>query len=86
MSTLPYTGGRRGARSVTYVASQGWPFPSGLMLGFHARAASRDVTVDGEEIVEARWVGYDEFAARAERFRPDSIETHLAAMWLSGHR
>jgi hypothetical protein len=37
------------------VTSQAWPFPSGLMLGFRATAASDAVTVDGEELLEARW-------------------------------
>lgn len=38
-----------------YVASQPWPFPSSLMLGFMARASGADLELDGEEIVEARW-------------------------------
>lgn len=41
---------------ITYVASQPWPFPASLMLGFSAIAdPSLPVTVDPEEIVEARW-------------------------------
>ncbi|WP_425608622.1 NAD(+) diphosphatase [Streptomyces albipurpureus] len=40
---------------VTYIASQPWPFPSSLMLGFTARATSSNITVDGEELHEARW-------------------------------
>ena len=40
---------------VEYVASQPWPFPSSLMLGFMARAVSSEITVDGDEIHEARW-------------------------------
>ena len=72
--------------SVTYLGSQGWPFPSGLMLGFHARATTEEFTVDGDEIAEARWVGREEFAEHAARFRSDSIETHLAASWLARHQ
>lgn len=45
---------------VVYLGSQPWPFPSSLMLGFHARAASVDVQVDGVEIGEARWFSRDE--------------------------
>jgi NAD+ diphosphatase len=41
--------------TVTYGTSQAWPFPSGLVLGFRATAASDTVTVDGEELLEARW-------------------------------
>ncbi|WP_306839549.1 NAD(+) diphosphatase [Catenuloplanes nepalensis] len=41
---------------ISYVASQPWPFPGSLMLGFNAIAdPSLPVTVDPEEIVEARW-------------------------------
>lgn len=41
--------------TVTYLASQPWPFPSSLMLGFHARAAGGELRPDGREIAEARW-------------------------------
>lgn len=49
-------------RDVTYAGSQPWPFPSSLMLGFFARAASTEITVDGHEITEARWFTRDEIA------------------------
>ncbi|MGH8867026.1 MAG: NAD(+) diphosphatase, partial [Actinomycetes bacterium] len=42
--------------STDYVASQPWPFPASLMLGFTATVDGHDVRVDGEEIVEARWL------------------------------
>jgi len=42
-------------RDPVYVASQSWPFPNSLMLGFHAQWAGGDIVVDGEEIVEAGW-------------------------------
>jgi NAD+ diphosphatase len=38
-----------------YLGSQPWPFPSSLMLGFHAHASDARVRVDGEELAEARW-------------------------------
>ena len=41
--------------SVEYFGSQPWPFPRSVMLGFRARAATGAITVDGEEIVSARW-------------------------------
>lgn len=40
---------------VDYFGSQPWPFPRSIMLGFRARAATGQITVDGEEIVSARW-------------------------------
>ncbi|WP_234986596.1 NAD(+) diphosphatase [Demequina sp. NBRC 110055] len=48
---------------VAYVASQPWPFPASVMVGFRARAASSDLTPDGVEITEARWVSRGQFAA-----------------------
>ena len=40
---------------VRYVSSQPWPFPQSLMVGFTARAADREVRVDGTELRDARW-------------------------------
>jgi NAD+ diphosphatase len=47
-----------------YVGSQPWPMPHSLMLGFRARATgSLLITVDQEEIAEARWFSRDELRA-----------------------
>ncbi len=48
---------------VRYAGSQPWPFPSSLMLGYFAAASSTEVTVDGDEIDEARWFTRPELAA-----------------------
>jgi NAD+ diphosphatase len=40
---------------VRYFGSQPWPLPASLMVGFFAHAATVDVSVDGEEISDARW-------------------------------
>jgi NAD+ diphosphatase len=72
--------------TVEYVASQAWPFPSGLMAGFRATAASESVTADGKEILEARWFTRAELSQRAAAGRPpgrvDSIDRHLFRSWL----
>jgi NAD+ diphosphatase len=44
---------------VTYFGNQPWPLPSSLMLGFHAKATSRDIRVDGLELQDARWFTRD---------------------------
>ena len=49
--------------AVDYAASQPWPFPASLMLGFYARASSTDIVVDGLEIAEARWFTRPELRA-----------------------
>jgi NAD+ diphosphatase len=73
--------------TVTYVASQAWPFPAGLMAGFRATAASESLAVDGLEVVEARWFTRAELARRAASGRPlgrvDSIDRHLLESWLN---
>ncbi|MGD9482450.1 NAD(+) diphosphatase [Streptomyces sp. TRM70308] len=51
---------------VEYVASQPWPFPSSLMLGFTARATTAEIAVDGEEIEEARWFSREELRVAIE--------------------
>ncbi|MEA2147720.1 MAG: diphosphatase, partial [Solirubrobacteraceae bacterium] len=41
---------------VSYFASQPWPFPNQLMLGFRARYAAGEIAVQENEVREARWV------------------------------
>jgi NAD+ diphosphatase len=41
---------------VTYYATQPWPFPSSLMIGCFAKAESRDVKADENELAEVRWL------------------------------
>lgn len=40
---------------VRYTASQPWPFPHSLMIGFEATWASGDIVIDESEIVDAQW-------------------------------
>ncbi|MBV5341873.1 MAG: NAD(+) diphosphatase [Deltaproteobacteria bacterium] len=40
---------------ITYVGSQSWPFPSQIMAGFVAEYASGELTVDHDELEDARW-------------------------------
>lgn len=41
--------------NVRYVASQPWPFPNSLMLGFTAEYLDGDLNLDPAEIAEAGW-------------------------------
>lgn len=45
---------------VRYIASQPWPFPHSLMIGFEATWASGEIVVDGDEIVDAQWFRADD--------------------------
>ncbi|MCL2466476.1 MAG: NAD(+) diphosphatase [Micrococcales bacterium] len=48
---------------VDYVASQPWPFPSSLMLGFRAHAQAAAPQPDGTELTDARWFTRSELVA-----------------------
>lgn len=71
--------------AVTYRASQGWPFPAGLMIGFVARAVDETIAVDGAELLEARWFTRAEIAERVVdgpgSGPPDSIGGWLLRSW-----
>jgi NAD+ diphosphatase len=43
-------------RDIRYIASQAWPYPRSLMLGFQAVAVDDETEADGEEIIEVRWL------------------------------
>jgi NAD+ diphosphatase len=79
-------------RTCRYLASQPWPFPSSLMLGFSAEA-DPDEPVVGDELEDARWVARDEVGAalRGEdattglRLSPPvSISRWLIERWYGG--
>jgi len=42
-------------KNIKYFASQPWPFPNALMVGFTADYSSGEILVDDEEIAEAAW-------------------------------
>jgi len=68
---------------VSYLGSQPWPFPSGIMIGFRARALTEAIDVDGDELEEARWFTRDQARAAGVGQRHDSIEHYLIEGWLS---
>ncbi len=75
--------------AVRYVASQPWPFPRSLMLGFVARAASTEIQVDGVEIEYARWFTREELTAAVDAGEVGlpgeaSIAHRLIADWRAG--
>lgn len=51
---------------VGYFGSQPWPLPRSLMVGFVAHAESTEVSVDGEEIEDARWFTREQMRREAE--------------------
>lgn len=72
---------------VSYHSSQPWPFPSSIMLGFHARAAFAPVALGPDELESARWFTRAELrnSPENETFRlprRDSIARRLIEDWL----
>jgi NAD+ diphosphatase len=76
--------------NVRYVGSQPWPMPRSLMLGFRADAPEgQAITVDNEELVEARWWSREELLAAVEARDlalppPVSIARHIIEAWYGG--
>ena len=72
---------------VSYHSSQPWPFPGNIMLGFYADALSEEITVDTEELCDARWFGRKELVAPADYGfalpRADSIARRLIEDWIA---
>lgn len=64
---------------VRYVASQPWPFPHSLMIGFEATWASGDILIDESEILDAQWFGPDDLPMIPP---PMSIARTLIDRWL----
>jgi NAD+ diphosphatase len=72
-------------KSIKYVSSQPWPFPSSAMCGFYAEAVSRDNAVS-DEMEELLWLTPAEIEAglRQDKLRlppPVSIAFQLIADW-----
>ena len=77
--------------AVRYHSSQPWPFPSSLMIGCHADAATTDIHFDPEEMADVQWFSRDEVRlALEERSEilaipgPTAIAHHLIRSWAMG--
>jgi len=66
--------------SVSYVASQPWPFPASLMVAFEATYLQGELRCDGKEILDARWVTPDTLP---ELPGSGSISRFLIDRWLA---
>lgn len=72
---------------VHYHSSQPWPFPGSIMLGFYAEALSDEITIDPEELRDARWFTRADIAAHESLGfslpRQDSIARRLIEDWMA---
>jgi NAD+ diphosphatase len=72
---------------IRYHSSQPWPFPSSLMIGFHARARTTDIQLNQSELEDAAWFSRAElrdFSRYGKSVpRKDSIARQLVDDWLA---
>ena len=73
------------------MASQPWPFPQSIMLGFIATATSDVIEIDPDELAEAHWFSDKQIAEFGnwgdespgpKLPRPDSIARFLIDHWM----
>ena len=79
-------------RDARYEGSQPWPFPYSMMIGFSAVAESEAITIDGDELEDARWFSaaelgqFGEWGDESAEFRKprrDSIARALIDDWVA---
>jgi NAD+ diphosphatase len=76
--------------TVSYTASQPWPFPSSLMIGCTAEALSDVIAIDRQELEDARWFTKDELRLMLRGEHPEGLSAaapiaiahHLIRRWL----
>jgi len=75
-----------------YIASQPWPFPGSVMLGFRAETLESEIKVDKAELSDARWFSRDQLRSIIEGLNneeglllpsQDSIARMLIDSWIA---
>jgi len=72
--------------SVEYIASQSWPFPDSLMMGFHCETQQHQITLVDQELEVAAWFSTDELEQQVKSGAlklpfPLSISWYLVERW-----
>lgn len=77
---------------VDYIASQPWPFPNSLMMGFQGEALTDAIAVDPAELDDAIWVSREEMVKvmagahpTLKPAREGAIAHSLLKAWLADH-
>jgi NAD+ diphosphatase len=68
--------------NVAYFGSQPWPFPHGIMIGFHADHLRGEISLDDGELAEADWYDFDELPNVPAKL---SIARRLIDDWATRH-
>lgn len=78
-------------KSPRYIASQPWPYPANIMLGFHAQAADETIMLDAHELEDALWVTREDMVSILDETHPHingarrgSIAHYLVQSWVNG--
>ena len=64
--------------SVRYLGTQPWPFPASMMIGCLAEASGRDITLDDEELEEARWISREDVRRAMNGNGPIGVPPRMA--------
>lgn len=67
--------------NISYFASQPWPYPCGLMVGFYADYESGNIILQETEIARAGWFTWDNLPAIPAKL---SIARQLIDNWVKG--
>lgn len=79
-------------KNVIYQASQPWPFPASIMLGFWGEATTTEINIDEYEIDDAQWFNAPDLRhfgewgdddGKKHLPRRDSISRFLIETWLT---
>lgn len=58
---------------VTYMATQPWPFPHSLMVGCWAEALTTELTLEEDELWDARWFTREEVRQMLDETHPEGL-------------
>lgn len=58
---------------VRFHSTQPWPFPHSLMIGCIGIAETTDISIDPDEIVDARWFSRDDIKLMLEGTHPENL-------------
>lgn len=79
-------------KNVQYHSSQPWPFPSSLMIGCLAEAATTEIKMDPEEMTDVQWFSREEVLLALEDKSEKlmlpgriAIAHHLIRSWAMNH-
>ena len=70
--------------NIRYFGSQPWPFPASLMVGAYMEARSTAISLDHEELEDARWFSRAEIRTMLAGAHPDGLNVP-ARMSIASH-